>query len=74
MGHSCSGDCRECPAKLVCRCLGVTEDDLVTAIVTHDLQTVQEIRHHTDAGNGCTCCHGKIREILARYSLELCPA
>lgn len=66
--------CRDCPAKVVCRCLGVSEEDILEAIATHNLQTIQEIRRHTDAGNGCTCCHGKLREILGRFSLELCPA
>jgi bacterioferritin-associated ferredoxin len=67
---SCShtNNCHGCPARLVCRCLGVTEDIVVAAISTLGLASVQDVRQCTGAGDGCTCCHARLREYLERYS------
>jgi NAD(P)H-nitrite reductase large subunit len=56
--------CLDCPAKVICRCLQVTEATLVDAINSLDLQTLKDVRRHTGAGDGCTCCHGEIRQYL----------
>jgi bacterioferritin-associated ferredoxin len=48
----------------VCRCLKVTEAAVVDAIVTLGLRTVKELRTATGAGDGCTCCHRELRELL----------
>ena len=56
---------------LVCRCLQVYERDLATAVAAFDLQTLQEVRRLTGAGDGCTCCHDRIRACLARYTQSL---
>jgi NifU-like protein len=53
-------------SKLVCECLGVTEDRLVGAIRAEGLGTLKEVIACTDAGGGCTVCHPAIREYLAR--------
>ena len=53
----------ECPGRLVCRCLGVTEAVLVEALVTLEIRTLQELRRETGAGDGCTACH----RLLERY-------
>jgi bacterioferritin-associated ferredoxin len=32
------------------------------------LQSIKEIRSHTGAGDGCTACHGCLRDLLERYA------
>ena len=70
----CGGDCRTCPSvgscpdRVVCRCLGVTEETIISAVVTLGLRTVKEVRTHTEAGDGCCCCHREIAQYLAVYS------
>ena len=59
--------CQGCPVKLVCRCLRVTEAQVIRAITTNDLDTVNAIKRHTGAGDGCTCCHAKLQYYLAKY-------
>ena len=60
----CPGPCAGCPERVVCRCLKVTEEVVVTAIVELGLRTVREVRTATGAGGGCTCCHRELRELL----------
>ena len=59
--------CEECVSKVVCRCLQVTEDSIVQAITRLALTTVEEVRMYTSAGEGCTCCHARLREFLAEH-------
>jgi bacterioferritin-associated ferredoxin len=65
-----SDPCNGCPAKVVCRCLQVTEDALVTAISALELRSVHEVRRHIGAGDGCTCCHAEICQILEQVRPE----
>jgi bacterioferritin-associated ferredoxin len=67
MNCDCSTACLGCPAKVVCRCLQVTEKAIVDAITSFDLRTVKDVRGHTGAGDGCTCCHGRIRQYLEQF-------
>ena len=62
-------DCDTCPDRVVCHCLNVTEKQIVSAIERHDLRTIWDIRRQTTAGDGCTCCHKDLHEIMERYSL-----
>ena len=70
----CSGSCRACPAvgscpdRVVCRCLKVTEQAVITAIATLGVRTVKELRQATGAGGGCTCCHKELRVYLEVYA------
>jgi bacterioferritin-associated ferredoxin len=75
------GDCGSCLAvhgpEVVCHCLGVTEDELVTALATFDLKTVREVRRQTGAGTGCNACHRRIQLYIDSYSsssAEICSA
>jgi len=63
-GDPCAGPCAGCPERIVCRCLKVTEGEIVDAIVSLGLRTVKEVKAVTNAGDGCTCCHVQIREYL----------
>lgn len=73
----CMGTCRSCPSvgscgeRLVCRCLKVTEHEVVTAIRVHGLTTIQELKSITMAGDGCTCCHRELKTYLEIYSPSL---
>jgi NAD(P)H-nitrite reductase large subunit len=60
----CAGPCAGCPDRIVCRCLKVTEEAISDAIITLGLRTVKDVRSATGAGDGCTCCHTQIRELL----------
>jgi bacterioferritin-associated ferredoxin len=32
-----------------------------------ELRTVRDVRQITGAGDGCTCCHAKLKEYLERF-------
>ena len=46
---------------LVCRCMQVYERELLDAMAVFDIQTLADIKRFTGAGDGCTCCHAKLR-------------
>lgn len=60
----CAGPCAGCPDRIVCRCLKVTEETIADAIVSLGLRSIRDVRAATGAGDGCTCCHQSIRELL----------
>ena len=77
--EDCAGSCRSCatvgscPDRVVCRCLGVTEETVISAIVALGQRTVKEVRRATEAGDGCTCCHRELAAYLAVYSPSSSP-
>ncbi len=74
------GDCASCQAldgPVVCHCLGVTEEQLTSAVGAFDLRTLKEVRRQTGAGTGCNGCHRRIQLVLESYSSaspEICSA
>jgi bacterioferritin-associated ferredoxin len=60
--------CQQCSHRVVCRCLQVTEDRIVDAIQTLALRSVRDIRRATGAGDGCTCCHQELRQLLDQHA------
>jgi len=69
MDRSCSQElCESCPDKVICRCLQVTEAQVVRMITRLELRTVRDVRQITGAGDGCTCCHAKLEEYIERYA------
>ena len=72
-GH-CTGSCQgcttpgSCPDRVVCRCLKVSETEVIEAITVHGVRTLKELRLITEAGDGCTCCHRELNAYLAIYS------
>lgn len=50
--------------KLVCKCFGVTDEQILRAIRENNLKTVEDITHFTKAGGGCGDCLEEIRHIL----------
>lgn len=51
--------------KLVCKCFGVTDAQIIRTIRENNLKTVEEITNYTKAGGGCGECLDAIAEILA---------
>lgn len=50
--------------KLVCKCFGITDEQIIRAIRENNLKTVEDITHFTKAGGGCGDCLEEIRNIL----------
>ncbi len=51
--------------KLVCKCFGITDAQIIRAIRENNLKTVEEITNYTKAGGACGSCLDEISEILA---------
>ena len=49
---------------LICNCMGVTRGEIIDAIKTKDLVTVEEVKDETEAGTGCGSCIEDIEAIL----------
>jgi len=55
---------RELSGEIVCKCFGITEDEIRRVAKENDLHDVDEITNYTKAGGGCGECGDRIREIL----------
>lgn len=51
--------------KMVCKCFGVTDEQIKHAIRENNLKTVEEVTDFTKAGGGCGDCSEEIARILA---------
>ena len=49
----------------VCGCNGVCKGDIVKAIKTHGLFTLDDVRKHTKASSSCGSCTGLVEQVLA---------
>ena len=54
--------------QVVCACLHVTERQLRSAVEQSGVQDVRELMRATEAGTGCTACHGRLESCLTRWS------
>ena len=50
--------------KLICKCFGVTDAQIIRAIRENGLKTVEEVTNYTKAGGACGDCKDQIAEIL----------
>jgi len=50
--------------RIICKCFGVTEEQIERAIVEHNLTTVEEVTNYTKAGGACGTCHPDIEQII----------
>jgi bacterioferritin-associated ferredoxin len=70
----CAGQCHGCSAvgscseRFVCKCLKITEQEVIEAITIRGASTLVELRTLTEAGTGCTCCHRELQTYLTVYS------
>jgi len=77
---NCAGSCQGCASvgscseRIVCKCLKVTEDQVIHAITIHGARSLVELRTLTEAGDGCTCCHRELQSYLTIYSSSSSPA
>ena len=69
----CAGPCHGCPDRVVCRCLKVTEARIVEVVAGLGLRTVKDVRAVTGAGDGCTCCHKQIRQLIEAHAPASAP-
>jgi NifU-like protein len=53
-------------AEIVCKCFGVSEDEILRTIREENLHTVQEVTNYTKAGGGCGKCHGRIQVLIRK--------
>jgi bacterioferritin-associated ferredoxin len=72
-GADCSGCEMYSGGPVVCRCLQITEEQLVSAVTNFELRTIIDVRRFTGAGEGCTACHRKIQLYLDSYSSSSSP-
>jgi NifU-like protein len=50
---------------VICRCLGVTESQVRDAVVHYGCESVRDVGSVNEAGEGCTVCHCKIRQLIS---------
>lgn len=50
--------------EVVCKCYGVTENEIRRVAIENGLHEIEEVTNYTKAGGGCGLCHDRIREIL----------
>jgi NifU-like protein len=60
--------------ELVCKCFGVTDEQIRRAIRDNDLKTAEEVTYHTKAGGGCGDCVPRIEELIAEVRGEAARA
>lgn len=61
---------RELEGMVVCKCFGVTENDIRRVARENNLTTIEQVTDYTKAGGGCGQCHEEIRKILDEISAE----
>ena len=52
--------------ELVCKCFGIHAGLIEEVVCSNHLATVEDVTNYTKAGGGCSCCHEKIEELLAK--------
>jgi NifU-like protein len=55
---------REISGEVVCKCFGVTDDEIRRVSSENNLTTVEQITNYTKAGGACGTCKEKIQAIL----------
>lgn len=71
------GDAAEAPheeSRIVCKCFGVSEEQIRRAIRENSLTSVEEVTNFTKAGGGCGTCSDDIAAILAEETGSPAPA
>ena len=55
---------------VVCKCFGITGEEIREIAKLNSLKTVEQVTHYTKAGGGCSTCHPEIQEILRELAEE----
>jgi bacterioferritin-associated ferredoxin len=53
--------------RYLCRCLRVTETEVVDILVKTDGASLDDIRALTGAGQGCNSCHVRLRRLMEKH-------
>jgi NifU-like protein len=56
--------------KVVCRCFGVTEQEIERVVRENALTAVEQVTNYCKAGGGCGQCHPEIEQIIARVQAQ----
>jgi len=59
--------------KIVCRCFGVTEEEIERVIRDNSLTTVEQVTNYCKAGGACGKCHEDIAALITRTQDEMPP-
>jgi NifU-like protein len=57
--------------EIVCKCFGVTDNEIIKAIRENNLKTIEQVTYYTKAGGGCGQCHPKIEALIERGRKEM---
>jgi NifU-like protein len=57
--------------KVVCKCFGVTEEEIERVVRENDLRTVEEVTNYCKAGGACGNCKPEIAEIIERVRQQM---
>jgi NifU-like protein len=57
--------------EIVCKCFGVTDNEIIKAIRENNLRTIEQVTYYTKAGGGCGQCHPKIEALIERVRKEM---
>lgn len=61
---------KEAQQDVVCKCFGITGQEIRQVAGQNGLKTVEQVTHYTKAGGGCSTCHPEIQEILREIGDE----
>jgi NifU-like protein len=57
--------------EIVCKCFGVTDNEIIKAIRENNLKTIEQVTYYTKAGGGCGQCHPKIEALIEKVRKEM---
>ncbi len=52
--------------ELVCKCFGIEAPMIEEQVRANKLTTIEDVTNYTKAGGGCSTCHEKIEEVIAK--------
>ncbi|MGO8704103.1 MAG: Fe-S cluster assembly protein NifU [Candidatus Brocadiia bacterium] len=55
---------------VICKCFGVTDEEIKRVVRENRLKTVEDVTHYTKAGGGCGGCKPLIEELIAEVAAE----
>ena len=58
----------ETASKIVCHCFGVSEDEIIKAVVENGAKTFDDVSKLTSAGLACGRCRAEIEGIIKKYA------
>jgi bacterioferritin-associated ferredoxin len=65
---------QECPERFVCHCLRITEHALAEVLTQLPIRNMKELRQLTGAGDGCTCCHERLKQMIHQHAYSSSPS